>query len=69
MVMQSETLKELLKGISPGKSPLKQLNERYLRDYLFLTNSDMTTPYYGAITLIFERNEAERVKEERLRKL
>ena len=69
MVIQSETLKELLKEITPGKNPLKELNERYLRDYLILTNGDKFTPYYGAITLIFERNEAERVKEERLRKL
>jgi hypothetical protein len=60
MVPQAEELKV---------ATLKELNERYLRDYLVLTNGDMSTPYYGAITLMFERNEAERVKEERLRKL
>jgi hypothetical protein len=69
MVIQSETLKELLKEITPGKNPLKELNERYLRDYLILTNGDKSAPFYGAIILMFECNEAERVKEERLRKL
>jgi hypothetical protein len=48
---------------------LKELNEWYLEKYLVLTKGDKSAPYYGNIILMFEHNEAERVKEERMRKL
>ena len=48
---------------------LKELNEWYLDKYLIMTKGDKSAPYYGNITLMFEHNEAERVKEERMRKL
>jgi hypothetical protein len=64
MAMQAEKILEK----SPTQT-LKELNERYLHDYLNLTNGDKSAPFYGAIILMFECNEAERVKEERLRKL
>jgi hypothetical protein len=62
MVLQAERILE-------KSQTLKGLNESYLREYLNLTNSDKSIPFYGNITLIFENNKAERVKEERLRKL
>jgi hypothetical protein len=48
---------------------LKELNEWYLDKYLIMTKGDKSVPYYGNITLMFEHNEAERVKEERMRKV
>ena len=48
---------------------LKELNEWYLDKYLIMTKGDKSAPFYGSIILMFEHNEAERVKEERMRKL
>jgi hypothetical protein len=48
---------------------LKELNEWYLDKYLILTKGDKSAPFYGNIILMFEHNEAERVKEERMRKV
>jgi hypothetical protein len=57
----------ILKHVEPVS--LKELNEWYLDKYLILTKGDKSAPFYGNIILIFEHNEAERVKEERMRKL
>jgi hypothetical protein len=57
----------ILKHVEPVT--LKELNEWYLDKYLILTKGDKSAPFYGNIILIFEHNEAERVKEERMRKL
>jgi len=57
----------ILKHVEPVT--LKELNEWYLDKYLVMTKGDKSAPFYGSIILMFEHNEAERVKEERMRKL
>ena len=63
-VRAAETILKHVETVS-----LKELNEWYLDKYLVMTKGDKSAPFYGSIILMFEHNEAERVKEERMRKL